>query len=337
MATRREGKIDEPHLRSTPEGRVGTKARSGKIATCARRVEHWIVSPVHTGVCRLSMPRVVLRRIADSLTESAMHRRRSARWSEPQCYSSGYRGTSSATAFRRLLDRGPCGRTVPQPAVTHLRGARHPADQDPSLSPAVCRRKARASSRPTLRISLARHKNSKVLLIDGDMRRYTVHEMLGTVSNPGLADYLAGKATAEEIMQRAENPSDSQCTKSCRSRQPHLYPRRQRRRQGGRPLRQREFGELIKAVSPYFDWIIVDSSPVLPVSDAVNLARSCDGVLSGRSKRRHEVPRRPARSQRTAEPPTFSDLCSMQCTKRPRLAAITDITPARSNRELRTG
>jgi Mrp family chromosome partitioning ATPase len=39
------------------------------------------------------------------------------------------------------------------------------------------------------------------------------------------------------------------------------------------------FRELIETVSPYFDWIIVDSSPVLPVSDAVNLSRCCDGVL----------------------------------------------------------
>ena len=30
-----------------------------------------------------------------------------------------------------------------------------------------------------LAISLARHKNSKVLLIDGDMRRYTLHAVLG--------------------------------------------------------------------------------------------------------------------------------------------------------------
>jgi len=37
--------------------------------------------------------------------------------------------------------------------------------------------------------------------------------------------------------------------------------------------------ELIKLAEPHYDWIIVDSSPVLPVSDAVNLARSCDGVL----------------------------------------------------------
>ena len=39
------------------------------------------------------------------------------------------------------------------------------------------------------------------------------------------------------------------------------------------------FGELIRLAAPHFDWIIVDSSPVLPVSDAVNLARWCDGVL----------------------------------------------------------
>ena len=34
-----------------------------------------------------------------------------------------------------------------------------------------------------------------------------------------------------------------------------------------------------KAVAPHFDWIVIDSSPVLPVSDAVNLSRACDGVL----------------------------------------------------------
>ena len=37
--------------------------------------------------------------------------------------------------------------------------------------------------------------------------------------------------------------------------------------------------ELVAMLSPLFDWIIVDSSPVVPVSDAVNFARACDAVL----------------------------------------------------------
>jgi protein-tyrosine kinase len=130
-----------------------------------------------------------------------------------------------------------------------------------------------------LALSLARHKNSKVLLIDGDMRRYTLHQLLGCESHPGLADYLAGKASIEEVMQRAEQSVEADGT--------------------GKPLLPNltfigggnggdkaadlsgspRFGELIRLASPYFDWIIVDSSPVLPVSDAVNLSRSCDGVL----------------------------------------------------------
>jgi protein-tyrosine kinase len=130
-----------------------------------------------------------------------------------------------------------------------------------------------------LAVSLARHKNSKVLLIDGDMRRYTLHQLLGCESHPGLADYLAGKASAVEVMQRAEQSVDTDGTGK------PLLPNLTFIAGGnggdkaadlsGSP----KFGELIKLASPHFDWIIVDSSPVLPVSDAVNLARFCDGVL----------------------------------------------------------
>ena len=130
-----------------------------------------------------------------------------------------------------------------------------------------------------LAISLARHKNSKVLLIDGDMRRYSVHEMLGTVSNPGLADYLAGKATAEEVMQRPEISDDPQAPNHAVLTNLTFIPGGNGGDKAADLSGSAKFPELIKAVSPYFDWIIVDSSPVLPVSDAVNMARSCDGVL----------------------------------------------------------
>ena len=130
-----------------------------------------------------------------------------------------------------------------------------------------------------LAISLARHKNSKVLLIDGDMRRYTVHEMLGTESLPGLADYLAGKATIEEIMQRPEEPADPNAPVRTVLQNLTFIPGGNGGDKAADLSGNARFGELLKTAAPYFDWIIIDSSPVLPVSDAVNLARSCDGVL----------------------------------------------------------
>jgi protein-tyrosine kinase len=130
-----------------------------------------------------------------------------------------------------------------------------------------------------LALSLARHKNSKVLLIDGDMRRYTLHQLLGCESHPGLADYLAGKASIVEVMQRAEQSIEADGTGK------PLLPNLTFIAGGNGGDKAADlsgsprFGELIKLASPHFDWIIVDSSPVLPVSDAVNLSRSCDGVL----------------------------------------------------------
>src|SRR5580704_6769668 len=130
-----------------------------------------------------------------------------------------------------------------------------------------------------LALSLARHKNSKVLLIDGDMRRYSLHQILGCESHPGLADYLAGKASALEVMQRPEPLQTA--TPGATPILPNLTfiaggnGGDKAADLSGNP----RFGELIRLAAPHFDWIIVDSSPVLPVSDAVNLARSCDGVL----------------------------------------------------------
>jgi len=37
--------------------------------------------------------------------------------------------------------------------------------------------------------------------------------------------------------------------------------------------------ELIATVSPHFNWILIDSAPVLAVTDAVELARAADAVL----------------------------------------------------------
>ncbi len=138
-----------------------------------------------------------------------------------------------------------------------------------------------------LAISLAQHKSSKVLLIDGDMRAiHAAPVAAGARRIPGLADYLAGKAGMVDVMQRAEpieavKPAPGATDKASYGPMPNLTfiaggnGGDKAADLSGNP----RFGELIRRASPYFDWIIVDSSPVIPVSDAVNLARACDGVL----------------------------------------------------------
>lgn len=132
-----------------------------------------------------------------------------------------------------------------------------------------------------LAVSLARNKNSRVLLIDGDMRRFTLHKLLGCESEPGLADFLAGKATALDVMQRGETSSDHQDHQILSAVLPNLtfIPAGDGGDKAADLSGNRRFADLISSLGPLFDWIIVDSSPVLPVSDAVNLARACDGVL----------------------------------------------------------
>jgi capsular exopolysaccharide synthesis family protein len=129
-----------------------------------------------------------------------------------------------------------------------------------------------------LAISFARHKSNRVLLIDGDMRRPTQHKLLGCSQGPGLTEYLGGKCTLSEVMQRpkAEDPNNplpiglaaltfipggSQFDKAADLSGNHRFDR------------------LIETVSPFFEWIVVDSSPVNLVSDGVNLAHACDAAL----------------------------------------------------------
>lgn len=177
-----------------------------------------------------------------------------------------------------LLDRGP--------AVEQFRSLRSRIFELRDISPlktilvsSGLPQEGKSFVSTNLALSLARHKNSKVLLIDGDMRRYTLHQILGCEPQPGLADYLAGKATILEVMQRPE-PLHA-ATAGAAPMLPNLTfiaggnGGDKAADLSGSP----RFGELIRLAAPYFDWIIVDSSPVLPVSDAVNLARSCDGVL----------------------------------------------------------
>ncbi|MGA1981196.1 MAG: CpsD/CapB family tyrosine-protein kinase [Acidobacteriaceae bacterium] len=129
-----------------------------------------------------------------------------------------------------------------------------------------------------LAISFARHKAGRVLLIDGDMRRATLHKLLGCPQGPGLTEYLSGTASLIEVMQRPSPDEPGHPLPHGLASLTFIAAGTQHDKAADLSGNLR-FARLIAAASPHFDWIVVDSSPVNLVSDGVNLARACDAVL----------------------------------------------------------
>jgi capsular exopolysaccharide synthesis family protein len=114
---------------------------------------------------------------------------------------------------------------------------------------------------------LVRQHGRRVLLIDADLRGPRLHMMLGTTSSPGLADYLQGGSDEFSIMQRG--PMENL----------FFIPSGQEISDPAELVANGRLKFLLQRVEALFDWIIIDSPPAVPVSDASILAKACDGVL----------------------------------------------------------
>jgi capsular exopolysaccharide synthesis family protein len=130
-----------------------------------------------------------------------------------------------------------------------------------------------------LAISLARNKSNKVLLIDADLRKPSVHAILGAPDLPGLTEYLAGTAEPIEIMQRSQYPSDVETVQERSLSNLTFIPAGAGGDNSSELVANHRIEELIAVLTPHFDWILIDSPPILAVADAIDLARAADAVL----------------------------------------------------------
>ena len=114
---------------------------------------------------------------------------------------------------------------------------------------------------------MVRQQGRRALLIDGDLRGPRLHQVLGTVSSPGLSDYLLGEADEFGVIQRG--PMENL----------FFVPSGRTVSSPAELVANGRLKFLLSRLEPLFDWIIVDSPPAVPVSDASLLANYCDGVL----------------------------------------------------------
>jgi|ERR1035437_1374435 capsular exopolysaccharide synthesis family protein len=130
-----------------------------------------------------------------------------------------------------------------------------------------------------LALSMARHSVKNVLLIDGDLRRGTLHSLLGAPNAPGLTDYLAGNASLMSVMQRGLPLETAKPGLGQDISNVTFIPAGVCGDSSSEFVSNHRMENLITTLSPYFDWIVIDSPPVLAVTDAVELARAADAVL----------------------------------------------------------
>lgn len=109
--------------------------------------------------------------------------------------------------------------------------------------------------------------DGRVLLIDGDLRFSKLHITFGAPAAPGLTEFLKGNCGEEAVVQKGS------------VRNLFLIPGGTHMEGATELLTNGRLEELLRKLSPSFDWIIFDSPPVVPVSDAKIVGDLCDGVL----------------------------------------------------------
>ena len=110
-----------------------------------------------------------------------------------------------------------------------------------------------------------------VLLMDCDMRRPAIHEVVSTSLTPGLSDVLMGSVNLNEAVVKYRSTVDGTTFLMLPGGEIPDHP--------SELLNSDRFQKLLDAVSANFEYVIVDLPPVNAVVDAVNVSRLVDGML----------------------------------------------------------
>jgi tyrosine-protein kinase Etk/Wzc len=109
--------------------------------------------------------------------------------------------------------------------------------------------------------------DKKVLLIDGDLRRGHLHEYLGIPRENGLSEFISGKIPIGEALHQTPVPGLT------------LVPTGAIPPNPAELLLHTRFNNCLSVLTPRYDHIIIDSPPILAVTDATIIGQMVGGAL----------------------------------------------------------
>lgn len=119
-----------------------------------------------------------------------------------------------------------------------------------------------------LAVTLAKYSGSKTLLIEGDLHRPTLASMFGLKDLQGLSDWWTGR-----------NQDLARFLVRFTGTTLYLLPAGKACDRPSEILRSAQLAEAFAHLAGQFDWVVVDSTPMLPVIDANLWSRLVDGTL----------------------------------------------------------
>ena len=118
-----------------------------------------------------------------------------------------------------------------------------------------------------LALSFCQKPETRVLLIEADLRKPSVGALVAMNPGPGLSDYLAGEATLEHVVRPTSIPNF------------HLLDSGKRAAMPADLLHSPRLGNMMEVLRSHFNWIVLDGPPTNPVADYELLTPICDGVV----------------------------------------------------------
>jgi tyrosine-protein kinase Etk/Wzc len=109
--------------------------------------------------------------------------------------------------------------------------------------------------------------DKKVLLIDADMRRGHLHQYLGLQREKGLSEFISGDIPIGEALHQTTIPNLT------------LIPTGTMPPNPAELLLHQRFTNCLKVLGPHYDHIIIDSPPILAVTDATIIGQMAGGTL----------------------------------------------------------
>ncbi|WP_180109530.1 MULTISPECIES: polysaccharide biosynthesis tyrosine autokinase [unclassified Acinetobacter] len=103
--------------------------------------------------------------------------------------------------------------------------------------------------------------DKRVLIVDADLRRGYLNKYFNHDNQPGLSEYLNGQRDLDSIIKTTEIPNLSVITRGKSPSNPSEL------------LSSGKFKEFLELISPMFDHVIIDTPPVLAVTDGIIISQ----------------------------------------------------------------